>query len=515
MLDKEIEKAIDKIYTTENKPIIKSELDKNNFSNLLRTEEDDEEEPAVCLTYSNSKSIHDMGRSLIKKNLLPISIKEKRQTLSREKSVDSPSTREFTLDSAKNVKNITPEANLTKNTSELSRGPSRLSSKNKQPESRGNSNNKMTNLEKHKTENLTNSSSKIINFNFLKNQPDFSNLTGNTYLSNPNHNYINRNKGINVFNTNPEKNNNHEKKNSTHTAYSAIAITNKYQNYPIYLKTDRDIQLKKERSSNTIFTDSKMRSTNQLMSPRRKLNSNSSKPGVIEDKLPTEREKERINSNNSQNSNNKISASNNYRKLNTDRGGSADKLNFIRDPSFAKPPEYLLSDRSKPRSQIKNRGQDLRFKIDEGSSSFIPLENNQNKLDVLPAISTNRKKMKIEDVDYDISSVIKKANDFKEDPIVQKKMEDIIQNIDDIRNVIRQKAKNRMKISSAPISHINQKYSFKGNPAYSNNDTNLVKNNLKNGVEDIQMNKLNSENKVRMVSGNFKKVPVKLKSMQV
>ncbi len=131
MLDKEIDKAIDQNYKITSK--IKAESIEDNLRNIIQTEQDDDEEAVVCLTYSNTKSIHDMGRVLIKKNLLPISIKEKRQTLSREKSVDSPSTREFTLDSAKNVKNITPEVHMTKNSSISIKGQSILSSKHKPP----------------------------------------------------------------------------------------------------------------------------------------------------------------------------------------------------------------------------------------------------------------------------------------------------------------------------------------------------------------------------------------------
>ena len=91
-------------------------------------------------------------------------------------------------------------------------------------------------------------------------------------------------------------------------------------------------------------------------------------------------------------------------------------------------------------------------------------------------------------------------------------MEDIIQNIDDIRNVINQKAKNRMKISSAPISH-NQKYSFKGASGIENYDLNLAKNKSKLIGDFKVKNNINLDKKVYFVAENHK-VPVKLKNLQ-
>jgi hypothetical protein len=65
----------------------------------------------------------------------------------------------------------------------------------------------------------------------------------------------------------------------------------------------------------------------------------------------------------------------------------------------------------------------------------------------LPTICTTRGKK-----DYDINNIMNVANDFKEDPLIKKKLHDIYQNIEDIKKVLNQKSKTRIKISSAPVS---------------------------------------------------------------
>jgi hypothetical protein len=64
----------------------------------------------------------------------------------------------------------------------------------------------------------------------------------------------------------------------------------------------------------------------------------------------------------------------------------------------------------------------------------------------LPTIQTNRGKK-----EYDIHNIIDAASDYKEDPMIKKKLNDIYQNIEDIRKVLNQRSKNRVKISSAPV----------------------------------------------------------------
>jgi hypothetical protein len=64
----------------------------------------------------------------------------------------------------------------------------------------------------------------------------------------------------------------------------------------------------------------------------------------------------------------------------------------------------------------------------------------------LPSINTTRSKK-----DYDLNGIIDVANDFKEDPVIKKKLNDIYQNIADIKKVLDQRAKNRVKVLSAPV----------------------------------------------------------------
>jgi hypothetical protein len=64
----------------------------------------------------------------------------------------------------------------------------------------------------------------------------------------------------------------------------------------------------------------------------------------------------------------------------------------------------------------------------------------------LPSIYSTRGKK-----DYDINNIMSVANDFKEDPVIKKKLNDIYQNIADIQKVLDQRIQNRIKISSAPV----------------------------------------------------------------
>jgi hypothetical protein len=106
-----------------------------------------------------------------------------------------------------------------------------------------------------------------------------------------------------------------------------------------------------------------------------------------------------------------------------------------------------LQSRAKSREnslKIKTREDVLEFKIKPRTPSDIKL----------PIIKKTQENLNKPNCEFNkIKSILNLANNFKEDPILQKKMENILQNIDDIRNVINQKNKNRSKIFSAPANN--------------------------------------------------------------
>lgn len=106
----------------------------------------------------------------------------------------------------------------------------------------------------------------------------------------------------------------------------------------------------------------------------------------------------------------------------------------------------------------------------------------------LPAITTNRRKVKTQDINYDITNIFDAADNFKEDPIIKKKLNDIMQNIVDIRNVLNQKSKARFNIASAPSNL---------------EDTDL--NSILNGRNEIRQGVACLPNKDR-VKGTFMKI---------
>lgn len=529
-INKDFVKAIDEIYKFENKSLIKpNELNK------------------VSLTYTGNRS--NINSTLIKRNLLPIVTKiQKNQQISQE-STDSPSTREFTLDSAKVLKSITPERQLNSSSNTKRKSISRTSSKNKLQEG-GNREPSTINFKEtplsansnmHVRSSNKNLQSNVFTFNMnfpLKSQTDNTKMNLHSE-DNPYENDEN-------FNSKKENKINHEKKKSSFNEYNAISL--KYTNN----KNLQNINLNLYYNSNTEKDKSKPRkditenyssnnvnkiqisnslyncnpSNNQInscipnndsqcFSPRRKLQSNPNQIGFIDDKLPTER----VHSYNSFNTNHTLNAKSRSKisltRLNTDRAVSAereDSENTLKRDTYSSNPRENSNKikRSNTRVDMTNSKQEFRFNKEDLNKPVTPPDMNLRKLDILPVISTNRRKLNKDQVAYDISSVFKEANNFKEDPIVQKKMEDIIQNIDDIRNVINQKAKNRMKISSAPISH-NQKYSFKGASGIVNYDLNKNKSKL---IGDFKVNNnINFDKKVNFVAGNYK-VPVKLKNLQ-
>jgi hypothetical protein len=73
----------------------------------------------------------------------------------------------------------------------------------------------------------------------------------------------------------------------------------------------------------------------------------------------------------------------------------------------------------------------------------------------LPAIQTGRRKVAsttTTKANFDIKNIMDAADGYKEDPVIKKKLDDIMQNIVDIRNVLNQKTKTRLKIASAPTN---------------------------------------------------------------
>jgi len=70
----------------------------------------------------------------------------------------------------------------------------------------------------------------------------------------------------------------------------------------------------------------------------------------------------------------------------------------------------------------------------------------------LPTIGTSRRISKPPEMKEDLKNIFDAANNYKEDPVIKKKLDDIMQNIVDIRNVLSQKNKSRVKIASAPAN---------------------------------------------------------------
>lgn len=98
----------------------------------------------------------------------------------------------------------------------------------------------------------------------------------------------------------------------------------------------------------------------------------------------------------------------------------------------------------------------------------------------LPSISTGRKRT---DINYDIKNIFNAANNYKEDPLIKMKLDDIMQNIADIRCVLNQKSKTRVKVSSAP-SNNEDRTNVVNNFAAMNSTTSHLRNNafVKSGV---------------------------------
>lgn len=81
------------------------------------------------------------------------------------------------------------------------------------------------------------------------------------------------------------------------------------------------------------------------------------------------------------------------------------------------------------------------------ASKMSSVLNGNKPPDKLPLINSSRRKLNI---DSDLTNIFDAANNFKEDPVIKQKLDDILQNIVDIKNVLNQKTKTRVKIASAP-----------------------------------------------------------------
>lgn len=75
-------------------------------------------------------------------------------------------------------------------------------------------------------------------------------------------------------------------------------------------------------------------------------------------------------------------------------------------------------------------------------------KSNTDNENILPALTNRRNPQKI---DFEINDIFDKAQNYHEDPVIKNKIENLLQNIVDIRNVLQEKSKNRFKISSAPV----------------------------------------------------------------
>lgn len=127
---------------------------------------------------------------------------------------------------------------------------------------------------------------------------------------------------------------------------------------------------------------------------------------------------------------------------------------------------------------------------------FTPPDNKNLKL---PAINNNFKRKY--EINNDINNIFQNASNFKEDPIIKKKLDDIIQNIADIKNVLNQKSKSRLKISSAPNNNKEEKFAFSPNKNTYDDSKNLL-NTLKDD-KNVTFSKFNYlENNTKVNSDN-------------
>jgi hypothetical protein len=119
---------------------------------------------------------------------------------------------------------------------------------------------------------------------------------------------------------------------------------------------------------------------------------------------------------------------------------------IVKRPVF----DYSKKTNNNSKSPVNNVREQLRT---ERNNSL-----NQRRIDTadhlkLPTISTNRGK-------NDLAIILNEAKELKEDPIIKKKLDDIFQNIEDIKKVLNQKTKKRMKIASAPVGSCDANIDF-------------------------------------------------------
>jgi hypothetical protein len=74
----------------------------------------------------------------------------------------------------------------------------------------------------------------------------------------------------------------------------------------------------------------------------------------------------------------------------------------------------------------------------------------------LPSINSNRTK----ENKISLNDIISEYNEHKKDPVIRKKLNNILNDISDIKKVILSKEKNRIKISSAPTGIFEDENNF-------------------------------------------------------
>jgi hypothetical protein len=99
----------------------------------------------------------------------------------------------------------------------------------------------------------------------------------------------------------------------------------------------------------------------------------------------------------------------------------------------------IFSQKRSPSKKIRKLNMELQSNNDGSQKETL-----SNEYDVLPIIKTNK--------NSDLNSIFKEIDDFKEDPVIKRKLDDIMQNILDIRNVLSSKSNMRLKIASAPTN---------------------------------------------------------------
>ncbi len=148
-----------------------------------------------------------------------------------------------------------------------------------------------------------------------------------------------------------------------------------------------------------------------------------------------------------------LSQNSNNLKIESPSNKKANEIKKTLDPS----PQNFLENKKLPAQDNKNkanvkRTQSITKTTENKFRDFKP----QTPPEVLntvklPPITTRRRLTPLsKNSNLDLGKIFQAADSHKEDPIIQKKLDDIMQNIADIKNVLDQKHKTRVKIASAP-----------------------------------------------------------------